>query len=156
MTESKVEDAPPALYGHCSTVFNEMLTGAKSHVNPQGDTIAIWEGGLVKLITGTLYLSIPYYSSITQALKRMGCISQMKRGGGSGDSQWELHYAPTLEMFLNAQPKKEKKQDKWSIAQEQLDSQNQRILALEDIVQSFVDAEIENQKRLNKEKGVTQ
>lgn len=61
--------------------------------------IIVYEGKLTELITQKLYLSVPYYTSITRALKSMGCIRQLRRGGGSSPSQWELIREPTPELW---------------------------------------------------------
>ena len=144
---SKLDEAPPALYLHCVSTYKEMLSTARMIVVNEG-SIAVWEGMLVQLVTGKLHLSIPYYTSVTRALKRMGCVTQLKRGGGVAASQWELHYEPTIEMFNSAQPKKEIKQDKYALLQGQFDSLNTRVLVLEAALQNLITEEIQTAQQL--------
>lgn len=98
----------------------------------------VWEGFLTRFITEELHLSVPYYSSVTLALKRMGCIKQLRRGGGSSPSQWELITEPTEELFTNKLPKKEPQVSRQSQLQEQVNSQETRIKALEDILENII------------------
>jgi len=133
-------DAPVALYGHCSITYQTMLSEATAIVIDDR-TIVVWEGMLTRLITSQLNLSVPYYTAVTKALKRMGCIQQLKRGGGTAPSQWELLKEPTEELFANAMPNKVPKMDKYQAIQEQLDSQNNRILALEKILANIIKEE---------------
>lgn len=94
MTSSQ-GDAPAAmLYQHCESAYNKMLETAK-----RVDGAVVWEGALTRLITHDLNLSIPYYTSITRTLRAMGCIRQLKRGGGTAGSQWELINDPSEEKF---------------------------------------------------------
>lgn len=147
--------APPALFDHCRKTYKEMLAQAHAVVDmstvtgidPDDETIIssrldedgtrhgniiVYEGFLTQLVTSKLSLSVPYYTSIIGALKRMGCIRQLKRGGGSAPSQWELIYEPTLEAFYNAQPAKVRKPDKHMALQEQVDNLSRRVSDMED------------------------
>jgi hypothetical protein len=60
------------------------------------DTIQgkLWIGYL-----GALIQPIGNYSIIITALKEMGCIENVIRGGGSSESTWRLNYPPTVELF---------------------------------------------------------
>lgn len=137
-------DAPVALYGHCLITYKTMLSEATAIVVSEDDeeqTIIVWEGMLTRLITSQLNLSVPYYTAVTKALKRMGCIRQLKRGGGTAPSQWELLCEPTEELFINALPKRIPKMDRYELIQMQLDSQNNRILKLEKILENIIKEE---------------
>jgi hypothetical protein len=101
-------------------------------------TMIVWEGFLTRFITEEMHLSIPYYSSVTLALKRMGCIRQLRRGGGSSPSQWELIREPTEERFNDTEPKKVAKVTKLTMLQEQINAQEVRIKALEDILETII------------------
>jgi hypothetical protein len=93
----------PAIFEHAKNVYNEMERTAVLYTPPEGtpgEARLVWEGHLTKLITGApLHLSVPYYTSVTRELKRMGCIRQLRRGGGNAPSQWLLLTAPTEELF---------------------------------------------------------
>lgn len=130
---------PPALFIHCVRTYNKMLERATnsiiSPVEPNNDMI-IYEGFFVRLVA-ELGLSTPYFSYCRQALIDMGCIRQIKRGGGTGKSQWELIRVPTEELFDMATPRDpnvEKKQRGGEIAmlKDQIATINARVLALED------------------------
>ena len=93
---TNVPNKLPALYGHCVEVFTEMLN--QSEVR---DGIGqVYEGHLTKLVMTDLRLSTPLYTSVTNKLQAMGCMEQLKRGGGGSASQWVLHYPPTEDLFL--------------------------------------------------------
>jgi hypothetical protein len=103
------DQAPPALYHHCVDVYNAMFESAQQKQLDDGTYAVTWEGMLTALITEQLRLSVPYYTQITQALRRMKCIRQIRRGGGTSPSVWELLSdeegnlrRPTEELFANA------------------------------------------------------
>jgi hypothetical protein len=96
--------------------------------------VIIYEGYLTKLIQQDLHLSVPYYTSVTKALINMGCIRQLRRGGGSSPSQWEMIYEPTEEAYLKAMPSKQPKQTRDSQNEEQIATIVRRLVALEDQV----------------------
>lgn len=139
-----MSDAPEALFQHCQKVYEAMLGDAKIMLwedDHSGGEFVVWEGMLTTLITGQLHLSVPYYTSITRALKRMGCIRQIKRGGGTAPSQWELIREPTIELFDESKPLKAKPTDRYGLMQEQLSNHNTRLLRLERALQRIIDEE---------------
>jgi hypothetical protein len=96
------KQAVDAIFGHTCSVYEAMFERA-TRVPIDGlenQYMVVYEGRLVNLVTQELYLSVPYYSRVTQLLKKMGCARQLKRGGGSSNSQWELVKEPTLEDYL--------------------------------------------------------
>jgi hypothetical protein len=93
------DDAPPKLLEHLTTVYQAMFNEAKLMVDKDEKEMLVYEGKLTELITKTCYLSVPYYTKVTHALKGMNCMYQLKRGGGSAPSQWVLMTEPTLELF---------------------------------------------------------
>jgi hypothetical protein len=99
------EETLPAIFEHAKNVYAEMeRTAELTPIEPLGSLppVLVWEGHLTKLITGApLHLSVPYYTSVTRELKRMGCIRQLRRGGGHSASRWQLLTAPTEELFLS-------------------------------------------------------
>lgn len=141
MTAAELEDdsAPPALYDHCCRVYRGMLEEARSvQVNPDTEDesgedlhIIVYEGFLTQLITGKLNLSVPYYTTTLKALKAMGCIRQLRRGGSSTPSQWELIYEPTLEAFMRQKPPKKPRQDRVTALEARIVELNTRLSAME-------------------------
>jgi len=115
-TAPSEESAPPALFDHCVRTYEAMLAQAQPHESGQ----IVYEGFLTQLITAQLNLSVPYYTSVRKQLMRMGCIRQLKRGGGTAPSQWELIYQPTEEAFFKAHESKERPASKFDIMQEQI------------------------------------
>jgi hypothetical protein len=94
------ERIAPANYHHCREIYQEM----ESQATRQGDMI-VYEGHLTHLIRNKNY-STPYYAKLTQGLKRMGCIRQLRRGGGNAISQWQLIQEPTEDLWFSTADKK--------------------------------------------------
>lgn len=94
MSEAQ-EEAVPALFLHCEAVYEAMFASSTL----VGESM-VYEGYLTKLVTQDLRLSVPYYTHVTRALKDMGCIKPLRRGGSTTMSQWELGPKPDLERFL--------------------------------------------------------
>lgn len=159
--QSTEDSAPPALYDHCVNTYRAMLREAKSvvtfaealnsagagelaelNISDNQNQIIVYEGFLTQLVTGKLNLSVPYYTHVRKALMEMGCVRQLKRGGGTSPSQWELIYEPTLEAFMSAQSGKKKppKQTKESMLQEQVNALNSRVSDLEGQVEAVLEA----------------
>jgi hypothetical protein len=97
MTEDYPDKAPVKLWEHVCTVFAEMQRNSKSE-RVNGKHALVYEGHMTKLFRD-LQLATPYYSSVLQRLKQMGCIRQLSRGGGSSQSRWELITDPDYDAF---------------------------------------------------------
>lgn len=138
-TPVRRDETPAALYTHCVNVYERMVQEARMESN--GDVI--WEGMLVNFITGKMNLSVPYYTTITRALKRMNCIEQIKRGGGTAPSQWRLITAPTLEAFESAQPRRSNRKpiDKYEMLQDQLNALSRRLVTVETALERVIQEE---------------
>lgn len=89
-----------ALFGHCVKVYNAMKDDENSQqVNTEeGNTVTLYTGFLTRLFED-LGLSVPYYTDVMGALKRMDCARQMRRGGGTSPSQWILLREPTEALY---------------------------------------------------------
>jgi len=130
------QEAPlPALYNHCVAVYAAMEKKAYP-VQVEGLRMLVYEGKFTQLVGG-VGLSVPYYTSVRQALMSMGCIRQLRRGGGGALSQWELVRQPTHELWSDAQVKAPKSMSKAATGAEvaqltqQLRDVAQRVSALE-------------------------
>jgi hypothetical protein len=146
------EDAPiPALYDHCRRIYNAMFAEARSvkvlaePTEPDGidqpeGSIMVYEGFLTALVTQQCNLSTPYYTKAVNKLKAMGCIRQLKRGGGSAPSQWELTYEPTVEAFMRATDPKQPPQSKDAMHNQQVLALSRRVGDLEKTVGALVQA----------------
>lgn len=92
----------PVLFYHAKAVYDEMLNQSTMQTYRDGGEekeAVVYEGFLTKLITEDLHLSVPYYSSVLAALKKMGCAAQLRRGGSTSPSQWQLFTEPTEALF---------------------------------------------------------
>lgn len=134
-------ETPAALFGHCQTTYNAMLVTAQVIDNGEAE-IVVWEGMLTNLITVQLHLSNPYYTKIREALMRMGCMKQLRRGGGTSPSQWRLLTEPTLEAYNNTLPPKTPPIDRYSILEERINVLNNRLLEVEGLLENVILAEI--------------
>src|SRR5213595_3886111 len=99
----EVEDASPALYYHCVEAYSEMLAHAEKVELDEGTEGMVYEGFIVAFFKEVLNLSSPYFSSVTQALTKMGCARKLKRGGSTTPSQWLMITEPTPELFAKYQ-----------------------------------------------------
>jgi hypothetical protein len=80
---------------------------ASNRVQADGETtMVVYEGMFTKLVIEDLGLPTPYYTSVRRKLLDMGCIRQLRRGGGTAPSQWELLREPTADLW-DAIPKAE-------------------------------------------------
>jgi len=138
----------PALFDHVLNTFAAMQKRATKHTVDEGGEpieILVYEGFLTKLVTEELHLSVPYYTSVMRKLVSMGCVVQLKRGGGNAKSQWELRVQPTEELFRSTLAKKKKKQAptdaKVKTLETLIDQINSRVQKIEDLLQNIIDEE---------------
>jgi len=111
-------DTMPMMFDHCCLVYNTMKKSAKNI-----DGHLVWEGFLTRLINEELNFATPYYTSIRKELRRMGSVHQLRRGGSSTPSQWELLRPPTVELYQHSP---QRRSDHVTI----LDSIDQRVVDL--------------------------
>jgi len=142
------EQALPVLYSHCKDVYNAMLRqSSKQTYVENGETkeAIVYEGFLTKLITEDLHLSVPYYTSIRNALKKMGCVRQLRRGGSTSPSQWQLYHEPTEELFITKAQGKRKTGSPYSnrldVAENSIQALNNRVNTLENALRKLMDEE---------------
>jgi len=137
-------EAPlPALFTHCENVYDAMFKASHRVYTEPGTTntveMVVYEGRLTKLVE-SLHLPVPYYSATRTELMRMGCIRQLRRGGGSQPSQWELIRRPTEELWKTAEGYKQPGNDKAAIAEQRTRDLAHRVSALEAKVEALVTA----------------
>jgi hypothetical protein len=145
--KSKDKDTTPALYDHIKRTYDKMIQTAEVREVEEGGKIievVVWEGHLTHLITD-LNLSTPYYTKVTRAMKEMGVARQLRRGGSTGLSQWELIKAPTEELLekigSGENLRKKRAQTRLEQMEEQLRQQNARILKLERALENIIEEE---------------
>lgn len=104
----------PQMYDHCTRVYAAMSKEAKEEIveidlEVEGKQLSmadlqvpptrlVYEGHLTKIFN-QLELATPYYTSVLTHLKKMGCVQQLRRGGGSQTSRWELIKEPDVSDF---------------------------------------------------------
>jgi hypothetical protein len=111
----------------CTKIYTAMKAASK-HITRDGFTGDVYQGRLTFLFSEE-GISVPYYTSIMNALKEMGCVQQIRRGGGTAQSEWALFYEPTEAEF----DKVEKKSSRLGSRQpktDQLAQQNRDTAAL--------------------------
>lgn len=109
MTEPTNDGPPRAMYEHCCSVYDAMLKGAEKETEAVADENGergytgnwVYEGHLTRLFQD-LGIAAPYYSQVRDLLIKMGCVEQLRRGGGNARSRWRLVQQPTEELFAAA------------------------------------------------------
>lgn len=121
-------------FRYCCDVYKLMAEEAKDLNAEQTGTVAmvVWEGFFTKLIVDRMGLSVPYYSTVRRELMRMGCIRQLRRGGGSSPSQWELLREPTEELWHNAPAKRSLANTKQDATASQVQDLARRLTRMEE------------------------
>jgi hypothetical protein len=147
-----------ALFDHCVTVFEEMFkeavpeeTAVRNYdggpamdqpnieIEPSG--YMIWTGHTTQLFA-RLGMATPYYTTVMRALKKMGCVEQVRRGGGNAQSKWRLVRRPEEEFFHAAELLKMPVQGTQKALEQQMRDMNSRLSALEGQWHDFVQAGI--------------
>lgn len=138
----------PVLFNHCKDVYAAMLrSSSKQSFIEDGQTkeAVLYEGFLTKLVTEDLHLSVPYYTSVMRALKKMGCVEQVRRGGSTSPSQWRLYFEPTEDLFKNKAGGKKRASSQHDSRLSQVEgivqTLNQRVTTLENILRNLADEE---------------
>jgi len=127
---TELSDAPPKLFEHCLSVFAAMKKEAQPTLI-EGEHALVYEGFLTRLFS-QLQLAVPYYTSVMQRLRRMGCVRQLSRGGGNAPSRWELLKDPDLDDFESAETRRIQGSTKIGQLQGQVSALNQRVASLEE------------------------
>lgn len=122
----------PALFGHTTRVYNAMLDSAAEGIG----TEVVYRGHLTRVFQ-ELGLSVPYYTSVMQALKQMGCVEQIRRGGGGGESEWSLFKPPTPDLFTAKMPTPRRRQTVADMAAQRAQDAHDRLNNLETFIGSF-------------------
>jgi hypothetical protein len=129
----------PAMYNHITEVYTRMVDQAKPE-DIEGRELLVYEGHLTKLIMRELRLSMPYYTSITRALRSMGCIEQIRRGGGTSPSRWVLWKEPTFEAWQATDGDKARRGNATTVRDQRVKDLHERVAKLEEIVDQLVKA----------------
>jgi hypothetical protein len=101
----------------------------------------VYEGFLTKLVTEELHLSVPYYTTVMRALKKMGCVRQVRRGGSTSPSQWQLYFEPTENLFTEkagVSNKRNTQTTRLEQCEDSIQALNRRVSTLEQALQNLV------------------
>lgn len=135
-------------FRYCVDTYAKMKATAQTFTSEQAGAsmrqlarpMVVWEGFFTKLITEEMGLSVPYYTVVRRELIRMECIRQLRRGGGSSPSQWELLREPTEELWHSAPPKRMLTNSKQDQTQGQVGDLNKRVERLEQHMEVLIAA----------------
>lgn len=109
-----------AIYKHCLSVFEKMADDAELRIveiDGREIEVYVWEGFLTHLFA-SLNLGIPLYTQVMGELRRMDCVRQIRRGGGTTKSQWQIVQAPS-EILYDKMPGSERRPGSTQWAKEQ-------------------------------------
>lgn len=135
MTMPNTDERPtPALFDHCANVYKAM----EDEATAEADGTIVYEGFTTQLFSG-LQLSTPYYTSVMKLLQRMGCVEQLRRGGGNAKSRWRLVRQPDEEAFRVADELVRPAGGKVAMLEQGVGTLNSRISRLEDKVNAIWD-----------------
>jgi hypothetical protein len=127
----------PALFDHAKTVYEKMRETAKQE-EVDDTTLLVYEGYLTTLVLKELRLSMPYYTAITRHLVTMGCIEQLRRGGGTTPSRWVLWTPPTIEAWRASEGIRPRRGNATTVLQQRVKDLSERVIKLEEIVDNLV------------------
>lgn len=138
------DNAPVSLFLHCQKIYTKMFEqsykDSVTHSNGDVESIIVWEGYLVKFVTQDCDLAVPYFTYCTRKLKEMGCIKQLRRGGGKSKSLWQLIIEPSEELFNDVTPptKENTRNGKIVALTHSVNQLNSRVLVLEEALETFI------------------
>jgi len=103
VTVSDDEKPTPALFDHAVRVYEEMLKQSRKELPPGEELepvseVDVYTGHLTRLFAD-LNIANPYYTKIMNTLVELGCVEQLRRGGGKAQSKWVLCKAPVEDIF---------------------------------------------------------
>jgi hypothetical protein len=138
MMEAEAKDSLPALFEHCVKVYEAMVQHSGVSFDADATTSArVYEGHLTRLF-GELGLSTPYYTSVRRKLVQMGCIDQVRRGGGNAPSRWILRKPPTAELWNSATTLRRPKTDKLAQLEQRVNDLSRTVSELHGKVEALI------------------
>jgi hypothetical protein len=114
----------PVMFDHCLTVYKKMAEEA---------TDDLYEGFSTKLVQ-SCGLPSPYYTAVMRRLKEMGCIEQLRRGGGNAVSVWKLIRPPTEFLFDAIDLSNRRKPTRYDSVEQKVRDLNARVLEMETVI----------------------
>lgn len=97
----------------------------------------LWVGALTAMVKEVSPTA--NYGQIAGALQDMGCIEQLRKGGGRSKSVWRLHHPPTVEIAdMISKTRNNPRSTKQQAIEKQINALNTRIQKLEHDLTSVV------------------
>src|SRR5262245_1022689 len=99
----------PKMYEHVLGVYESMLRHAQEQdfgtVDHNGHDDILWDGFTTALFRN-LEIPVPYYGKVFKYLTELGCMIQIRRGGGTASSRWQVCPVtpPQAEQFMQRFP----------------------------------------------------
>jgi hypothetical protein len=137
MTEEETNDRPTSIvYDHCVRVYDEMAAQARREAVSNGPVALVYQGYLTKLFA-SLQLSVPYYTKVMDVLKSMGCLEQLRRGGGNSPSRWILIRRPEEDSFNSFINMKRTGKGRLAIAEQQIRDAHRRMNDMDSAIEDL-------------------
>jgi len=123
------EKPTPALFDHAVRVYEKMQEESTREPIDKVDedavvvgevpTVLVYTGHLTRLFAD-LGIANPYYTKIMKTLEGLGCVEQLRRGGGAATSKWLLHKPPVEEIFADYVERKRAPQTRMHILEQRV------------------------------------
>src|SRR5438552_16082227 len=118
-------EALPTFFGHAIKVYSMLEREAVGVVREDGTIVRQWTGFFTHTIKDAGFSSA-YYSRIKPLLIELGCVTQVRRGGGTAPTVFILNHPPVVDDFHQFETRRHKRVRVVDLAQ--------RLGALEDIL----------------------
>lgn len=122
--DEETKPPTPVMYDHCVTVYTKMAEEATGN---------LYEGFSTKLVQ-SCGLPSPYYTAVMRRLKEMGCIEQLRRGGGNAVSVWKLITPPTELLFDAIDLSNRRRPTRYDSVEQKVRDLHTRVLQMETII----------------------
>lgn len=126
----------PAMFEHAQRVYDTMHQASRKESVGER-SILVYEGHLTGLFK-KLLLPQPYYTKIKNMLVAMGCIEQLRRGGGNGTSKWVVWHAPELEAWKTTEAKRPSRGNAQTMHGQMIKDLASRVDKLEQVVEALL------------------
>lgn len=130
----------PALLKHSYSAYDLLASLAEPVALDEDNEVLMYTGSVTSTLLNIEGINTGNYSMVMNALKVMGCIDQIVKGGGRTKSTIKLNYPPDLTKFLATRETKKHGRAKDRAVQQQVS----------DIVERLTRVEAENRKLLRR------
>jgi hypothetical protein len=136
------EASAPAMWDHLKKIY-EFMESHSEETTDNEQSIKVYEGFTTRMFQEAS-VPVPYYGKILDALTEMGCISQLRRGGGTSPSMWALWKPPEYDAYMVIHRKEpiNPKIGKSQVLEQRMDALEARLQGL-DIARALGDFQIQ-------------